>query len=90
MRQVSELWTQATEVEKAPYNALASIDFVRYQSELEAYNYRCRDVPACSGCWLCCGKALKPQCLSYGRTALLKSTSSSYRSHVLMASKTLC
>ena len=45
--QVSELWTQATEVEKAPYNALASIDFVRYQSELEAYNYRCRAAPAC-------------------------------------------
>ena len=58
-RQVSELWTQATEVEKAPYNALASIDFVRYQSELEAYNYRCRNVPTCSGCCLCCGKVLK-------------------------------
>ncbi|KAK9840545.1 hypothetical protein WJX81_000532 [Elliptochloris bilobata] len=39
-RRVSELWTQATEVETAPYEALANIDRVRYQSELEAYNYR--------------------------------------------------
>lgn len=90
-RQVSELWTQATEVEKAPYNALASIDFVRYQSELEAYNYRCRDMPACSVCWLCCGKVLKTcHCLSLPRTALLHSTSFSPRSEALMASQTHC
>ena len=48
-RQVSELWTQATEMEKAPYIALANIDRMRYQSELEAFNYRCRGAPAACG-----------------------------------------
>jgi len=41
LRQISELWTQATEVETEPYAALANMDRIRYQSELEAYNYRC-------------------------------------------------
>jgi len=45
-RQISELWTQATEVETEPYAALANIDRIRYQSELEAYNYRCLGLSA--------------------------------------------
>ena len=44
-RQVSEMWTQATEMEKGPYEALSQIDRVRHQSEVEAYNYRCSFPP---------------------------------------------
>ena len=79
-------------MEKAPYNALASIDFVRYQSELEAYNYRCRNRPACSGCLpaLLRHGVQTFECSSYARTVLLNFTSSSHRSNTLMASETPC
>ena len=49
--QVSEMWTQATEMEKGPYEALSQIDRVRHQSEVEAYNYRCPLPPTHAPRW---------------------------------------
>jgi hypothetical protein len=39
-KKVGEMWSKASDHEKAPYIALSNQDKLRYQAELEAYNYR--------------------------------------------------
>ncbi|GAB4823476.1 hypothetical protein N2152v2_010522 [Parachlorella kessleri] len=39
-KKLGEMWTAASEAEKAPYLELAAQDKRRYNAELEAYNYR--------------------------------------------------
>lgn len=39
-KKVGEMWQKATDEEKAPYIAMSNQDKARYQSELEAYNYK--------------------------------------------------
>jgi hypothetical protein len=40
-KKIADMWQRSTDYEKAPYLELANQDRQRYQSELEAYNYRC-------------------------------------------------
>lgn len=39
-KKVGEMWARAAEDEKAPYIAMSNQDKLRYQADLEAYNYR--------------------------------------------------
>lgn len=39
-KKLGELWACASEAEKEPFLALAAQDKLRYQNQLEAYNYR--------------------------------------------------
>ena len=51
--QVGELWQKTSEEEKAPYAAMAASDKLRYQAELEAYNYKCGAQKTCNANLLC-------------------------------------
>ena len=65
--QVGELWQKTSEEEKAPYAAMAASDKLRYQAELEAFNYKCGAQKTCNANLLC-----SSDMINFGPGAVMK------------------